>query len=222
MGLVIGLGGGAGGLMVRQNRVWPTGEIGADPARGLFMGNRGCLHDAEGRLGAARWRHCNWITCALSFKGRKRSLMSPGKYTELFFLDEAVACAAGHRPCAECRRPVWLAFQAVWSGVFGPMKAAEIDRSLHAARLEDRRQRRHSALARDLPDGTMVLIDQAAHLVLAAHALPWQADGYSAACPLPEGQVTVLTPAPMVAVMRAGWTPVLHDSARAQTAPIPG
>lgn len=205
--------------MARQNRVWPTGEIVADPARGLFMGNRGCLHDADGRLGAAPWRHRHWITCALSFNGRKRSLMSPGKYTELFFLDEAVACAAGHRPCAECRRPEWRAFQAVWTGVFGPMKAAEIDRCLHAARLQGRGQRRHRALARDLPDGTMVLIHNAVHLVLAAHALLWRSGGYGAARPLPDGEVTVLTPAPMVAVMQAGWTPVLHPSALSGTAP---
>lgn len=203
--------------MARQNRVLPTGEIVADPARGLFMGNRGCLHDPDGRLGAARWRHRNWITCALSFKERKRSPMSPGKYTELFFLDEAVACAAGHRPCAECRRPAWRAFQAVWSGVFGPMKAAEIDRTLHVARLEGRRQRRHTALARDLPDGAMMLTDDAAHLVIAGKALPWSPAGYGPACPLPDGDVTVLTPAPMVAVLRAGWKPVLHSSALADS-----
>lgn len=207
--------------MVRQNRVWPTGEIVADPARGLFMGNRGCLHDAEGRLAAAWWRHRNWITCALSFNGRRRSLMAPGKYTELFFLDEAVACAAGHRPCAECRRPVWQAFQSAWAGVFGPMKAAEIDRSLHTARLDGRGQRHHVAQARDLPDGTMVLISDAPHLVLAAQALRWQPDGYGAASPLPEGHVTVLTPAPLVAVMRAGWAPVMHPTAAADGADHP-
>jgi len=199
--------------MVRQNRVWPTGEILADPARGLFMGNRGCLHDADGRIGAARWRHRNWITCVLSFKGRRRSLMSPGKYTELFFLDEAVACAAGHRPCAECRRPVWQSLKTVWASVFGCMTAAEIDRCLHAARLDGQEQRRHSAKARELPDGTMVLIDDAVHLVRAAQALRWGPGGYGTAGPLPDGQVTVLTPAPMVAVMQAGWRPVLHSSA---------
>ena len=203
--------------MTRQNRVWPMGEIVADPARGLFMGNRGCLHDAEGSIGAARWRHRNWITCALSFNGRKRSLMSPGKYTELFFLDEAVACAAGHRPCAECRRADWQGFRTVWSRVFGPMKAAEIDRILHVARLEGQRQRRHTALAGDLPDGAIVLVDDAAHLVLAGEALPWSPAGYGRACPLPDGEVTVLTPAPMVAVLRAGWKPVLHSSALADS-----
>lgn len=213
MGLVIGMGGGAGGLMARQNRVWPTGEIVAEAARGLFMGNRGCLHDADGRIGAARWRHRAWITCALSFKGRKRELMSPGKYTELFFLDEAVACAAGHRPCAECRHPQWKAFQAAWAGVFGPMRAAEIDRSLHAARIDGKVQRRHLAMARDLPDGAMVLIDGAAHLLRAGRARPWQPAGYAAGEPTPQGEVTVLTPAPLLAVMRAGWTPDLHPSA---------
>lgn len=101
------------------------------------------------------------------------------------------------------------------------MKAAEIDRSLHAARLEGRGQRRHRVLARDLPDGTMVLIDDAVHLVLAAQALRWQVGGYGEARPLPDGEVTVLTPAPMVAVMQAGWTPALHDSAIKGATPIP-
>ena len=213
MGVVFGLGGGAGGLMVRQNRVWPTGEIVADAARGLFMGNRGCLHDADGRLGTARWRHLNWITCALSCNGRKRSLLSPGKYTELFFMDEAVACAAGHRPCAECRRPVWNAFQAAWADVHGAMRAAEIDRTLHAARIEGKAQRRDTAMARDFPDGTMVLIEGEVHLVQADRMRRWHPTGYGMVQSIPPGEVTVLTPTPLLAVMRAGWAPELHPTA---------
>lgn len=108
----------------RQNRVLPTGEVVAIPDRGLFMGNRGILHDTEGRLGGARWKHPHWITCRLTINGRKRTLMAPGRYTELFFLDEAVACAAGHRPCAECRRAEWLTFRAIWAGIFGSVRAA--------------------------------------------------------------------------------------------------
>ena len=199
--------------MARQNRVWPTGEVVAHPARGLFMGNRGCLHDAEGRLGAARWRHRAWITCALSFKGRRRDLMAPGRYTELFFLDEAVAAAAGHRPCAECRRPAWAAFTAAWATCFGPMRAPEIDRALHAARVKDRVQRRHLAGGTALPDGAMVLIDGAAHLIWQGKALRWQPEGYGKATPIPRGPVTVLTPEPIIATLRAGWQPVLHPSA---------
>ena len=199
--------------MARQNRVWPTGEIVAHPARGLFMGNRGCLHDAAGNLGAARWRHRAWITCALAFRGRRRALMAPGRYTELFFLDEAVACAAGHRPCAECRRAAWQGFAAAWASVFGAMRAAEIDRALHAARLEDRTQRRHRAEAATLPEGSMALIGGAAHLIRPGQALRWGPEGYGGAVPLPRGPVTVLTPEPVIAVLRAGWRPVLHPSA---------
>ncbi len=200
--------------MMRHNRVWPTGEIVADPARGLFMGNRGCLHDDQGRLGGARWRHKAWITCVLTFKGRKRPLMAPGRYTELFFLDEAVACAAGHRPCAECRRPVWQTFQSHWASQFGPMWAADVDRALHTARIEGRMQRRYQAHTGSLPDGTMVLMEERAHLVLGGRALRWSPTGYGPGQPLPYGEVCVLTPEPLVAVMRAGWMPELHPSAR--------
>ena len=98
--------------MPRQNRVLPTGEIIAHPARGRFMGNRGILHDASGHLGRSRWKLMGWVTCVLDFKGRQRTVMSPGTYTELFFHDEAVALAAGHRPCAECRRADYRAYRA--------------------------------------------------------------------------------------------------------------
>jgi hypothetical protein len=101
--------------MPLQNRVIPSGEIISDPSRAAkFMGNRGILHDDERRLGRARWRHRAWIVCALSFNGRRRTLMAPGSYTELFFLDEAVAFAAGHRPCGECRREAYLRFLEGW------------------------------------------------------------------------------------------------------------
>src|SRR5688500_15168681 len=98
--------------MPLQNRVTPFGEIEAAPARGLFMGNRGILHDANQQLGRARWRHKSWVTCLLSFKDRRREVMAPRRYTELFFCDEAVALAAGHRPCAECRREDYERFRA--------------------------------------------------------------------------------------------------------------
>lgn len=199
--------------MVRQNRVWPTGEIVADPARGLFMGNRGCLHDDQGALGTARWRHKTWITCTLSFKDRKRPLMAPGRYTELFFLDEAVACAVGHRPCAECRRPIWQAFRAQWNGLFGPMRAPDVDRILHAARLDGRAHRRHQAKAENLPDGTMIMMEERAHLVLGGRAMLWSPHGYGPGQTLPCCDVCVLTPQPLVEVMRAGWLPELHPSA---------
>ena len=98
--------------MSRQNRVTPWGEIISTPARGMFMGNRGgCMHDAGGELRVARWRSAQWIVCLLEFKGRRRAVMTPGRYTELFFLDEATALAAGHRPCAECQRQAFTQLQ---------------------------------------------------------------------------------------------------------------
>ncbi|MGB8623555.1 MAG: hypothetical protein WCD16_12105, partial [Paracoccaceae bacterium] len=105
--------------MPLQNRVLPTGEIVVHPARADFMGNRGILHGGNRQLGTARWRHKTWITCLLSFKGRKRVPMTPGRYTELFFLDEAVALAAGHRPCAECRRADFLRYRDAWQAATG-------------------------------------------------------------------------------------------------------
>jgi len=202
--------------MPRQNRVQPDGQIIAHPARGLLMGNRGILHDGSGQLGRARWRHPHWITCLTAFKGRKRPLMAPGRYTELFFLDEAVASAAGHRPCAECRRADWLRFRALWSGIYGPADAAAIDRALHAARLTpERRQCRHQAPADTLPEGAMVLWRNAVHLVTARGLHPHSPAGYGPPQPRPEGMLEVLTPAPLVAVMAAGWRPVLHPSAEA-------
>lgn len=110
---------------MRQNRVDPTGAFHATAARGALMGNRGCLHDAQGQI-RRPYQVKRWITCVLAFRGRQRSLMTPGHYTELFFLDEATAYAAGHRPCAECRHHAWKAFQALWHQVHGPGGAEKL------------------------------------------------------------------------------------------------
>ena len=126
--------------MPRQNRVTPFGEIVATPERGTFMGNRGVLHDSEGRILRA-WQLRRWIACVLEFRGRKRQVMTPGRYTELFFLDEATALAAGHRPCAECRHARFLAFCNAWGsaqpaeGTSPRPTATEIDDRLHSERL---------------------------------------------------------------------------------------
>src|SRR5262249_11244908 len=122
--------------MPRQNRVTPWGEIVATPERGTLMGNRGVLHDGEGRI-VRPWRQKRWIACLLQFKGRKRAVMSPGRYTELFFLDEATALAAGHRPCAECLRDRFTAFRDAWirGRAAGKVTAPEIDSRLHTERL---------------------------------------------------------------------------------------
>ena len=200
--------------MPLQNRVLPTGEIVADPARGLFMGNRGILHDATGQLGPARWRHKNWVCCLLSFKGRRRALMQPGRYTELFFLDEAVALAAGHRPCAECRRADHLRFREAWALAHGARhRVPEMDAILHKARVtRDRWQIRHKAPVEDLPDGAFVLWRDRPHLVQGAGILPFASHGYGRALPRPKGRALVLTPRPTLAVLAAGYAPVVHAS----------
>jgi hypothetical protein len=204
-----------------QNRVTPTGDIVADPARGTLMGNRGILHDASRRLGAARWRHRSWICCQLSFKGRRRAVMAPRRYTELFFLDEATALAAGHRPCFKCRPEAFRAFQTAWRRAFGATdcSAPAMDRVLHRARVEPRtrRQIRFEAALDDLPDGVFVLLDEAPSiplLVFGDRLLPWRASGYASARRRPAGiGCRVLTPAPTVAVLRARYALTLHPSA---------
>ncbi len=199
--------------MPRQNRALPTQEIAALPGRGLFMGNRGILHDDSGRI-RARWRHPHWICCLTAFKGRRRPLMAPHAYTELFFLDEAVALAAGHRPCAECRRADWTAFRAAWDRANGPVAgAADLDRQLHRARLDGRMQRRWTEVAGNLPEGTMILSSTGPALVAAGALRPFTMAGYGPPAAMPPGAVTVLTPAPTVAALAAGYRPVLHPTA---------
>src|SRR5437762_13426760 len=130
--------------MPRQNRVTPFGEIIATQGRGTFLGNRGVLHDGAGHVKRA-WQLKRWLVCVLEFRGRKRQVMTPGHYTELFFLDEATALAAGHRPCAECRRERFNAFRKAWrsahpgAGASSLPTADEIDRRLHAERVADRK-----------------------------------------------------------------------------------
>jgi hypothetical protein len=179
------------------------------------MGNRGILHDAEGRLGRARWRHQHWIACRLVFRGRWRPVMSPRAYTELFFLDEAVALAAGHRPCAECRRADYLRFLDAWEAATGRRPgASDLDRSLHVARIEPgtRRQATFRATARGLPDVTIVRVDGTPHLVAAGALVPIAPEGYRARRRLPGGTIEVLTPRPIVDVLRAGYRPELHPT----------
>lgn len=195
--------------MPLQNRVTPTGHIIADPARGALMGNRGILHDAERRLGAARWRHSHWIYCRLAFKGRRREIMAPRRWTELFFLDQATALAAGHRPCCECRRSDFLRFQEAWRRAFGvrEARAGTIDRTLHQARVEPRSrcQIRFAAELDDLPDGAFVLLPNTPLLLWGGQLYPWSPQGYGPPRPRPSGRVCVLTPAPTIAVLRSGY-----------------
>lgn len=209
--------------MPLQNRVLPTGEIVADPARGTFMGNRGILHDDARRLGRSRWKHQAWISCVLDFKGRHRAVMTPGRYTELFFLDEAVAMTAGHRPCGECRRARYRDFMRLWAEVCADLAAArpkDVDRVLHAARIDPatRKQRRFMAMLDTLPDGGFVLMNGEPLLVNGAALLRYRVDGYGPSITRPEtATVEVLTPQPMLRLLHAGYRPEIHPSAR--TAP---
>ena len=169
--------------MPLQNRVLPTGEIVAHPARGLFTGNRGILHQPDKTLGAARWQHPHWVTCTLDHpRGTYHGPMPDRRWTALFFLDEAVALAAGHRPCGYCRRAAYEAWKDGWTTSAGaPFDRVEMDKTLHKARVTPpRAQVRHKA-------------DAAAR---------------------PGGQLTVLTPRPTLEVLRAGYRPELHPTAR--------
>jgi hypothetical protein len=196
--------------MPRQNRVTPLGDLVATPERGLVYGNRGCLHDEHGRI-RRRYANRRWIACRLEFRGWRRSpLMQPGRFTELFFLDEATALAAGHRPCALCRREDYDRFGTLWPG---PGGADAIDLQLHGERLA----RHHKARFADLPDGAFVLHEDEPWLVLGAELLRWTPGGYGERAPRPAGSATLITPPSLVAVLRRGWAgavPLLHPTVR--------
>jgi hypothetical protein len=202
--------------MPLRNRVTPLGELVADPARGLVYGNRGCLHNARGeivRVFAVR----RWIACQLQFRGWQRGpLMQPGRFTELFFLDDATALAAGHRPCALCRRADYDALTAVWRELHPHDRGAdEIDARLHGERLDGRSRRMHDVDAATLPDGAFVLHDGAPWLVMRGNLLRWSIAGYDRRRPWPEGRVQLLTPPSLMAFLASGWhglVPLVHPS----------
>lgn len=202
-----------------QNRMTPVGELEAVAARGLFTGNRGVLHDDRFQMGQARWKHKNWIICALEFRGRWRRIMTPRRWTELFFLDEAVALAVGHRPCAECRRQAYNAWMDAYAAGAGRPRprAADLDRLLHDERAHPgaRRLRRHRANLADLPDGAFVLTEtETPALVLGDSLRPWSHNGYGSPLPRLRTEVTLLTPPASVAALQAGYQPLLHPSAK--------
>ena len=193
--------------MPLQNRVTPLGELVADPARGLVYGNRGCLHDASGQI-RRRYNGKRWIACRLRFKGWHRSpLLQPGRFTELFFLDEATAFAAGHRPCALCRREDYDRL----GGILGRRGADAIDEQLHAERTGPR----PSVSLDELPGGAFVLRDGEPWLVLGPQLLRWTPAGYTERVPR-RGRAELITPPSLVEVLRTGWeplVPLLHPSA---------
>jgi len=205
--------------MPHRNRVTPFSEL-VDTGRGLVFGNRGCLHDAPGEI-RRPFQGTRWIACRLDFKGRRRELLQPGRYTELFFLDDATALAAGHRPCRECRYGDYRTFVGLWHEVHpgDEPRAGVIDARLHAERVEPgtRGQRRHTAAFATLPDGAFVAVGGEPFLVLGDRIVRWTPRGYAGWRPRPRGTASVLTPPSLVAVLGAGWRgelPLLHPSAR--------
>jgi hypothetical protein len=209
--------------MPRQNRVTPFGHLIAVPERGTLLGNRGCLVDANGQLTRRRWSTWAWIACVLEFKGRRRPLMQPGTWTELFFLDEATALAAGHRPCGECRRADYRRFRQCWLAANaerlpdGAVTVAAIDRVLQAERAGRWRGEALGLAPLDaLPDGVMVLLEDGdtPWLVAGARLWRWTPGGYRDPRPRPPAAtVRVLTPPSIVAAIRAGYGPGIHSSA---------
>ena len=207
--------------MPLENRVGPFGNIFRTSARGTMMGNRGgALHNSNREIVRA-YKSRRWITCVLEFRGRHRTVMSEGRYTELFFLDEAVAFAAGHRPCAECRRERYNAFRNAWRGRHRqpdlPM-ADQMDLELHGARIDKGQKVTYNASLNSLPDGCFVQVGGCAHLVWEDALLLWTPEGYTKRDTRPKGlTVTVLTPEPIVECFREGYKPEVHGSRLALT-----
>lgn len=205
--------------MPLQNRVTPFGELTVSPARGLLMGNRGGrLHDARRSLSARRWASKQWICCKLDFNNRHRKVWGDS-YSELFFLDEVTALAAGHRPCFECRRKDAQAFAALFAGKH---KAPDMDAVLHRERLDGKSKRLHRRGLDELPDGAMISFDGAAFAVRGKKLLRWSPSGYDESRVRPRaGEADVLTPPSIIGVLAKGYAPLWHPSAGAD-APIAG
>jgi hypothetical protein len=206
--------------MALQNRVDPFGELIATPARGLFFGNRGGRFHRDPRtLGNRRWASRQWICCVLEFKQRRHKVWQQG-YTDLFFLDEVTALAAGHRPCFECRRKDAKAFAEFWGRAkrIETPHAPEMDLVLQAERLDNRAKRTHEMTIDNLPDGTFLSSKDepgVAFAVRGSHLLRWSETGYAEKTARPHGSANVLTPPSIVAVLAAGYRPHWHPTADA-------
>ena len=199
--------------MPLQNRVTPFGDIVALPGRGLLTGNRGVLHDDRKRI-VRPWQSRRWIACELEYKDIRRTLMTPHRWTELFFLDEAAAFAAAHRPCGECRREEYRDFQRRFEAHHGVTAGADaMDRVLHAERLNKRAKRTWRADIATLPNATYVAIDGEAYVVWNATLAKWSDSGYGAPSAMPAHRdVDVRTPPTMVAILRSGYRPRMHPT----------
>jgi hypothetical protein len=199
----------------RRNRVTPTGDIEAIPLRGAWTGNRGIIHSGEQIV---RFHASDlWITCALEFRGRRHEQWRPHHFTWLYFHDEAVSFAAGHRPCAECRRASYNSYREAWSAGLEvePPSAKQMNRALHGERIVrgTHRRRLHELPWDDLPDGAFVLLDESPAVVVRSHLVEWTRAGYRGRSARPRrGTANVITPPSTVAALRAGY-PVQIDSA---------
>lgn len=201
--------------MPRQNRVSPLGDFIITKARGAYMGNRGILHNREGQLGRARWKHPNWVTCVLESGDTQRQLMAPGKYTELFFLDEATAFAAGHRPCGQCRPVAYQCFKSMWLSrnghlLGGSEQISFIDKALHHERVDRTRKQKHwMAQIENLPDGVFVLLagSDVPRLIWQEKVVEWTPGGYRVSKPVSNVAVEVITPKSITKTFAAGYVP---------------
>jgi hypothetical protein len=202
--------------MPLQNRVTPFGDIVAIPQRGMFTGNRGIIHDpATKTLLRKRWTSRAWLICRCEYKGRRRDVMAGRSWTELFFLDEAVALSAGHRPCFLCRREAAESFRTAWAAGVGMQKpaAAAIDLVLHHERVSNGHKRVHAMTLPlpEMPDGAVVVAAEAAYTIAAGKAFRWTERGYIPSPALRDAD-GLLTPPSTFLTLRAGYRPVLHPA----------
>ena len=201
--------------MPLQNRVLPTGEILAIPDRGMFVGNRGIIHNSATKtLLRKRWSTDAWLTCVLEFRGRRRKVMQRQSWTELFFLDEATSFAAGHRPCFYCRREDANRFRAAWEkgNRTGEVLAPDVDAVLHRERFASGKRLHPLPRALEkLPDGTMVQAGEESFLIAQGRAVLWSPSGYRVVKGA-IGDAKLLTPPSTVRALTAGYRVVLHPS----------
>jgi hypothetical protein len=198
---------------MRQNRINPNGNIIQTSARGAWMGNRGVLHDKDKTI-LRPFKHKAWIICVLEFKGRHREIMAPNRWTELFFMDEATAFAAGHRPCFECRRENANRFKLAWLkgnpqyGFDQKTSINKIDEVIHQERIDKKGQKvTYEATVEYLPNGTFIEYNGEPFLISASQRYLWTPSGYKKPQKLSAGKVTVLTPASIVNAFKAGYDP---------------
>lgn len=204
-----------------QNRVDPFGNIVSTRARGAWMGNRGVIHNAKKEITHA-FKHKAWITCVLAFKGRSRVVMTPDRWTELFFLDEATAFAAGHRPCFECRREDAKRFKSCWikgNPIYDFTMSTsinQIDEVIHRERIDDGKKKvTHLRMSSDIPEGTFILLNDDPFLFSKGRLHAWTPFGYENSIPMPEAStLTVLTPESIVNAFRAGYVPQIRSEAK--------